>query len=80
MLWGGSAPYSQCVNHHFHHHFRHHFAITFANKPYFFNLDNVARYVGSDINVSAADNSPLSHSYERLAELLFPNLPSSQAS
>ena len=55
-------------------------ASTFANKPYFFNLDNVARYVGSDINVSAADNSPLAHSYERLAELLFPNLPSPQAS
>jgi hypothetical protein len=40
----------------------------------------VARYVGSDINVSAADNLPLAHSYERLAELLFPNLPSPQAS
>ena len=55
-------------------------ASTFANKPYFFNLDNVARYVGPDINVSAADNLPLAHSYERLAELLFPNLSSPQAS
>ena len=51
-------------------------ASTFANKPYFFNLENVARYAGPDINVSAADNLPLAHSYERLAELLFPNLPS----
>ena len=55
-------------------------ASTFANKPYFFNLENVARYAGPDINVSAADNLPLAHSYERLAELLFPNLPSAAAS
>ena len=54
-------------------------ASTFANKPYFFNLENVASYVGPNINVSAADNFPLAHSYERLAELLFPNLPSKTA-
>ena len=55
-------------------------ASTFANKPYFFNLENVARYAGPNINVSETDNLPLAHSYERLAELLFPNLPSTAVS
>ena len=55
-------------------------ASTFANKPYFFNLENVARYAGPNINVSVTDNLPLAHSYERLAELLFPNLPSTAVS
>ncbi len=55
-------------------------ASTFANKPYFFNLENVARYSGPNINVSVTDNLPLANSYERLAELLFPNLTSAVAS
>ena len=55
-------------------------ASTFANKPYFFNLENVARYAGPNINVSVTDNLPLAHSYERLAELLFPNLPNAATS
>jgi deoxyribodipyrimidine photo-lyase len=48
-------------------------ASTFSNKPYFFNLDNVARYVGPDIDITPAANAPLAHSYERLEALLFPN-------
>ena len=55
-------------------------ASTFANKPYFFNLENVARHAGSNINVSVTDNLPLAHSYERLVDLLFPNLPSAAVS
>ena len=55
-------------------------ASTFANKPYFFNLENVARYSGPNINVSVTDNLPLANSYERLAELLFPNLTRAVAS
>ena len=49
-------------------------ASTFANKPYIFNLDNVAKYSGHDINTRMSDNRVLAYSYERLGELLFPNL------
>ena len=49
-------------------------ASTFANKPYIFNLDNVAKYSGHDINARMSDNRVLAYSYERLGELLFPNL------
>ena len=49
-------------------------ASTFSNKPYIFNLDNVAKYTGHDINTRMSDNRVLAYSYERLAELLFPNL------
>ena len=49
-------------------------ASTFSNKPYIFNLDNVAKYSGHDINTRMSDNRVLAYSYERLGELLFPNL------
>jgi len=49
-------------------------ASTFSKKPYIFNLDNVAKYTGHDINTRMADNRVLALSYERLGELLFPNL------
>ena len=49
-------------------------ASTFSKKPYIFNLDNVAKYTGHDVNTRMADNRVLAHSYERLGELLFPNL------
>ena len=49
-------------------------ASTFSNKPYSFNLDNVAKYSGHDINTRMSDNRVLAYSYERLGELLFPNL------
>lgn len=47
-------------------------ASTFANKPYFFNLDNVAKYAASGVNIAAEDNLPLAHSYDELDGMLFP--------
>jgi len=49
-------------------------ASTFSKKPYIFNLDNVAKYTGHDINTRMSDNRVLACSYEQLSELLFPNL------
>ena len=49
-------------------------ASTFANKPYIFNLENVAKYCGPDINTIPRHNLVLDQSYERLNDLLFPNL------
>jgi deoxyribodipyrimidine photo-lyase len=49
-------------------------ASTFSKKPYIFNLDNVVKYTGHDINTRMSDNRVLAYSYERLSELLFPNL------
>jgi deoxyribodipyrimidine photo-lyase len=49
-------------------------ASTFSKKPYIFNLDNVAKYTGHDINTRMSDNRVLACSYEQLNELLFPNL------
>ena len=48
-------------------------ASTFSNKPYFFNLDNVRRYSGTDIDTSAENNRELDASYEDLHERLFPH-------
>ena len=49
-------------------------ASTFSKKPYIFNLDNVAKYTGHDINTRMSDNRVLAYSYEQLNDLLFPNL------
>ncbi len=49
-------------------------ASTFGNRPYIFNLDNLRKYSGADINTSARDNAVLDASYEQLAARLFPNL------
>jgi len=49
-------------------------ASTFSNKPYIFNLENVARYCGPDINTVPKHNLVLAQSYERLSELLFPHM------
>ena len=49
-------------------------ASTFSNKPYIFNLENVAKYCGPDINTIPRHNLVLDQSYERLNSLLFPNL------
>ena len=40
--------------------------------PYIFNLENVAKYCGPDINTIPRHNLVLDQSYERLNELLFP--------
>ena len=49
-------------------------ASTFSNKPYIFNLENVAKYSGPDINVIPKHNLVLAQSYERLSDLLFPHM------
>ena len=49
-------------------------ASTFSNKPYIFNLENVARYCGPDINIISRHNLALDQSYERLTEMLFPHM------
>ncbi len=49
-------------------------ASTFGNRPYIFNLDNLRKYSGADINTSARDNAVLDASYEALTARLFPNL------
>jgi len=49
-------------------------ASTFANKPYFFNLDNVRKYSGSKLDTSIENNQPLDGSYELLHNRLFPNV------
>jgi deoxyribodipyrimidine photo-lyase len=49
-------------------------ASTFSNKPYIFNLENVAKYCGADINTVPRHNLVLDQSYERLNDLLFPHM------
>ena len=49
-------------------------ASTFANKPYYFNLDNLQKFCGTDIDTSYHKNKPLAGSYEDLHLKLFPNL------
>lgn len=48
-------------------------ASTFANKPYFYNLENVRKYAASGLNVSSQDNVPLAYSYDELDSMLFPH-------
>lgn len=49
-------------------------ASTFSNKPYIFNLENVAKYFGSLIDDSRINNQELDSSYEDIAHKLFPQL------
>lgn len=49
-------------------------ASTFSHKPYYFNLDNVRKFTGPDVDTSASDNTPLVGSYEDIFKRLFPNL------
>jgi deoxyribodipyrimidine photo-lyase len=53
-------------------------ASTFSQKPYIFNLENVAKYFGAHIDTSHAANAPLDASYETLARRWFPNLGDSR--
>ena len=48
-------------------------ASTFANKPWFYNLENLQKYCGDKVNTSASDNRAFDHSYEELDLILFPN-------
>ena len=47
-------------------------ASTFSRKPYIFNLDNVRRYTGDDVDTTSALNQCLDDSYEALSARLFP--------
>lgn len=49
-------------------------ASTFSHKPYYFNLDNVTKFSGPDIDTRIVTNLPLAASYEELYDRLFPNL------
>lgn len=49
-------------------------ASTFSHKPYYFNLDNVEKFTGEDIDTRFQTNKPLAGTYEALYEELFPNL------
>ena len=49
-------------------------ASTFSHKPYYFNLENVVRFSGEDIDTRFKTNRALAGSYEDLYATLFPNL------
>ncbi len=47
-------------------------ASTFSNKPYIFNLENIAKYADENVDVSPKNNPELNFSYEELALKLWP--------
>ena len=49
-------------------------ASTFSHKPYYYNLDNVSKFSGDNLDTSPENNAVLDGSYEALYETLFPNL------
>lgn len=49
-------------------------ASTFSHKPYYFNLENVEKFSGENVDTSMANNMPLVGTYDELYERLFPNL------
>lgn len=49
-------------------------ASTFSNKPYIFNLENVQKYFGNQVNTLEENNSRLNASYDFLNQQLFPNV------
>lgn len=49
-------------------------ASTFSHKPYYFNLENVEKFSGDDVDTRIETNLPLAGTYEALHERLFPNL------
>lgn len=51
-------------------------ASTFANKPYYFNLDNLQKFSGPQVDTSYRNNKVLAGTYEDLHLTLFPNLDS----
>lgn len=50
-------------------------ASTFSHKPYYFNLENLQRFAGPDVDTAFSRNKLLAGSYEDLHLRLFPNLP-----
>lgn len=49
-------------------------ASTFSNKPYIFNLENVDKYFGNQVDTAVQNNLLLDASYEDLQKRLFPNI------
>ncbi len=49
-------------------------ASTFSHKPYIFNLENVDKYFGKQIDTTPLSNQILHASYESLNARLFPNI------
>lgn len=49
-------------------------ASTFSNQPYIFNLENVDKYFGNQVNTSPLSNQLLHASYEELNIKLFPKM------
>lgn len=49
-------------------------ASTFANKPYFFNLENLQKFAGMEAPCTYHDNKCFGGSYDDLAVRLFPNM------
>lgn len=47
-------------------------ASTFANKPYIFNLENIDKYCGNQVDCSPANNVLLDATYPELEARLFP--------
>lgn len=48
-------------------------ASTFSRRPYIFNLANVQKYTGPDIDTRPESNRPLAATYEDLSDRLFPH-------
>lgn len=49
-------------------------ASTFSHKPYYFNLDNLRRFCGPDVDVTDRNNRVFADTYEALHRRLFPRL------
>jgi len=49
-------------------------ASTYSNKPYIFNLENIAKYFGKQVDAKPHHNQTLNADYETLQLRLFPNL------
>jgi len=49
-------------------------ASTFSHKPYYFNLDNVAKFSGDNVDTRIETNQALAGTYEALYARLFPKL------
>ena len=48
-------------------------ASTYSSKPYIFNLENMQKYCGDEINTISRHNIPLDAGYETLSARLFPH-------
>ena len=53
-------------------------ASTFSHKPYFFNLENVSKFSGPDVDTRYNNNKELAGSYDDLSARLFPHMEPSR--